>query len=66
MMKYNLNLNLGVSVRKEIVGWPQYEITDDGRVFSKKRGKFLTPIKHSKGYLRVKLGVLRQDIYTGL
>lgn len=53
-------------MRKEIAGWPQYEITDDGRVFSKKRGKFLTPIKHSKGYLRVKLGVLRQDIYTGL
>lgn len=36
-----------------IEGWPKYLITDDGRVWSEKSGKYLKPQTLSKGYLGV-------------
>ena len=39
----------------EIQGYPDYLIYDDGRVFSKKRNRFIKQHKNYKGYLRVHL-----------
>ena len=50
---------------KKIVGFPNYKITKDGKVFSKKARKFLTPKVLSSGYKCVKLcnnGVYK-DVY---
>jgi hypothetical protein len=35
----------------EIEGYPNYLIYEDGRVYSKKRNKFLKPSKDKKGYI---------------
>ena len=40
----------------EIEGYPNYLIYPDGRVFSKKRNKFMKPFKAKNGYLRAQLG----------
>lgn len=37
----------------DIKGWERYQITDDGRVWSKISNKWLTPKKTEDGYLRV-------------
>lgn len=42
---------------KEIKDFPGYFITEDGRVYSKKRDKFLKTRKAKGGYLRVTLSV---------
>ena len=39
----------------DIEGFENYQITDDGRVWSKKSKRYLTPTKSQDGYLRVKL-----------
>lgn len=39
----------------DIKGFERYQITDDGRVWSKYTGRYLTPTKTQDGYLRVKL-----------
>lgn len=40
---------------KEIKGFKDYYITEDGKVFSKKRNIYLSPFKKQGGYLRVSL-----------
>jgi len=42
-------------LRKEIAGWPNYEVLSDGRVWSKKRSRFLKPSDNGKGYFQVGL-----------
>ena len=39
----------------DIKGFERYQITDDGRVWSKYTKRYLTPTKNQDGYLRVKL-----------
>lgn len=39
----------------DIEGFEKYQITDDGRVWSKKSKRWLSPTKSQDGYLRVKL-----------
>ena len=39
----------------DIEGFENYQVTDDGRVWSKKSKRYLTPTKTQDGYLRVKL-----------
>ena len=39
----------------DIPGFSNYQATSWGRIYSKKRGRFLTPKPNSKGYLRVEL-----------
>lgn len=39
----------------DIKGFEEYQITDDGRVWSKKSERYLNPTKTQDGYLRVKL-----------
>lgn len=39
----------------DIKDFERYQITDDGRVWSKKSKRYLTPTKSQDGYLRVKL-----------
>ena len=39
----------------DIIGFENYQITDDGRVWSKHSNRYLTPTKTQDGYLRVKL-----------
>jgi hypothetical protein len=39
----------------DIKGFDNYQVTDDGRVWSKKSQRYLTPTKSQDGYLRVKL-----------
>lgn len=48
-------------MRREIKGYELYEVCESGRVFSKKRNRFLTPYPNSSGYLRV---VLSKDGVT--
>lgn len=49
---------------KEIPGYPDYQVTEDGRVWSKRKQGFLTPRKTNHGYLSVALYAngLRNDI----
>lgn len=42
-------------LHKAIKGFEDYLITDTGRVYSLKSGKYLKPCKHKKGYLLVNL-----------
>tara|TARA_R110001592_G_scaffold77811_1_gene233936 strand:+ start:168 stop:749 length:582 start_codon:yes stop_codon:yes gene_type:complete len=42
-------------MKVDIVNYPNYEIYDDGRVYSKKRGIFLKHIKTEQGYYAVNL-----------
>ena len=43
-------------IMKDIVGYEnQYAITEDGKVWSYKTKKFLSPGKHRNGYLQVAL-----------
>ncbi len=42
---------------KQIKGFPKYAVTEDGRVYSKKRQRWLNPSIDSRGYLRVDLPV---------
>lgn len=44
-----------VNTWKVIVGFPNYSISDDGRVRNNKTGKILTPSPDSNGYLSVGL-----------
>jgi hypothetical protein len=39
----------------EIQDYPNYLIYEDGRVFSKKKGKFINSSPNSRGYVQVKL-----------
>ena len=39
----------------DIEGFANYQITDDGKVWSKNTKRYLTPTKSQDGYLRVKL-----------
>jgi hypothetical protein len=39
----------------DIPGFPNYQATSWGRIYSKKTGRFLTPKPNSNGYLRVEL-----------
>lgn len=39
----------------DIKNFDNYQVTDDGRVWSKKSNRWLKPIKSQDGYLRVKL-----------
>lgn len=39
----------------DIEGFENYQVTDDGRVWSKKSKRYLIPTKTQDGYLRVKL-----------
>ena len=39
----------------DIPGFPNYQATSWGRIYSKKTGMFLTPETNSNGYLRVEL-----------
>jgi len=41
--------------KKQIEGYPEYDIYDDGRVYSHKRNKFLKPCKNNSGYDTVNL-----------
>lgn len=41
--------------KKEIEGFPMYEITEDGRVWSKYRNIYLSPSTYKNGYKRVHL-----------
>ncbi|MEN9701291.1 MAG: Listeria phage [Bacteroidota bacterium] len=38
---------------KQIKDYPNYDIYNDGRIFSKRHNKFLKPFKNHKGYLMV-------------
>lgn len=40
---------------KQIIGFPNYQITSDGKVYSRRSKKFLIPKKMASGYLVVKL-----------
>ncbi|WP_341249098.1 HNH endonuclease [Cupriavidus pauculus] len=40
---------------KSIPGYEGYAACEDGRIFSNKTGKFLTPTPNHKGYMRVQL-----------
>jgi len=40
---------------KEVEGFPNYLIYDDGRVWSKRSNKFMKPYKMISGYLRIDL-----------
>ena len=42
-------------IQKDIKGFERYQITDDGRVWSKTSKRYLSPTKSQDGYLRVKL-----------
>lgn len=42
-------------MKKQIKDYPAYDIYSDGRVFSRKRGKFLKPCKNNSGYNTVNL-----------
>lgn len=42
-------------MQADIIGFENYQITDDGRVWSKKRNKWRTCILGDKGYLKVNL-----------
>ena len=42
-------------IQVDINGFKNYQITDDGRVWSKKSQRYLTPTFSKDGYLRVKL-----------
>lgn len=46
---------MSLEVFKDIPGFPNYQITNWGRVYSKQAGKFLNLEVHHKGYLRVDL-----------
>ena len=52
MVRYDLNL---FEVWKPISGFENYEISSEGRVWSKRAQKFLKPVKDRGGYLWVKL-----------
>lgn len=41
--------------KMEIQGYPDYLIYDDGRVFSKKKNRFMKQYKNYKGYLQIRL-----------
>ena len=41
--------------KKRIKDYPEYDVYDDGRVYSHKRNKFLNPCKNSSGYDTVNL-----------
>ena len=38
-----------------VIGFPAYEVFEDGRIYSHKSNKFLKPIVHKNGYLFVEL-----------
>lgn len=40
---------------KDVVGWPQYQISNYGRVWSKKNKRFLRPIVLNSGYIQIQL-----------
>lgn len=42
-------------LKKDIAGFENYEIHSDGRVWSKRSGRFLSPLRISSGYLQVSL-----------
>ena len=42
-------------MQKEILGYENYTIDENGNVFSKKRNRYLKPIKHKSGYPTVNL-----------
>lgn len=42
---------------KEISGFPDYLVSDNGEVFSKRHGKILKPYNNYKGYEKVQLYV---------
>lgn len=46
---------MSLEIFKTIPGFPDYEVSTWGRVFSKKTGRFLKQEEHYKGYLRVDL-----------
>ena len=50
---------------REIEGYDEYLVSDQGRVFNMKFGRFLTPRVHSAGYLKVALSNkgLKKDLY---
>ena len=46
---------MSLEIYKDIEGYPDYQVTSWGRVFSKRKKKFIRPEVHCKGYLRVHL-----------
>jgi len=46
---------------EDIIGYPNYQVSRDGRIFSKRRGIFLKPQMNSRGYYHVCLGTSRRN-----
>lgn len=49
-------------VFKDVVTNLNYSVTNDGRVWSKRRNKFLKPLVDKDGYYRVNLGDKQRDV----
>ena len=44
-----------MEIFKDIKGYPQYQISNMGRVWSKYRNRYMNPVANNKGYLQIKL-----------
>lgn len=44
-----------MEVFKDIKGYPDYQISSEGRVWSDKSQRYLSPVPNSNGYLQIKL-----------
>ena len=53
MVRYDLHL---FEVWKQIPGFPEYEVSSEGRVWSNKTNRFMKEFPNDKGYLRVRIG----------
>lgn len=60
-MTNNILVNREIEIWKDILDCPGYMICYDGRVWNKKSGKFLKPIKDNHGYLFVNLKVSKGE-----
>lgn len=46
---------MNTEVFKDIKGYPGYQISNRGRVWSAKRNRYLFPVVNNRGYLQIKL-----------